>query len=174
MVQPPKTKFLQTVERHALSNLGIDKNLLNETSRINRQNSVVFFVFCSSALSSGIYLCNNATTFFEYTYSVAVCASVLNTLVVFLIIFWKLREFFQCLENMEEVVNESKCLAFNCWNYFGNHHKVYFNFTVRIERFINAKALQKDKSANRKIHENPDFCPYENFISVLYAIEIYH
>lgn len=83
------------------SYVGLTAEQSNQPCLFNRKNVSVLVVLSLTTASSLIYLLHDANTFIEYTHAFAAFSSMLVATVIFAIVIWKMKPFFDCLSMME-------------------------------------------------------------------------
>lgn len=102
-----KMKILQTVRSDFLV-LGLDPYPTNRLRPFNSKNILRLSLLTYGLISFTIYLYKIANSFEEYTKCIFVLTTLLDTLLIFWMMIWKSRQFFEYFDKMERKIDKSK------------------------------------------------------------------
>lgn len=100
-------KIFQTIQK-SLSYLGISWFYSIQKYPINGLNVLAFSVLSIESAKDCVYLCHVATTFKNYADSIYACLSIIDGTVFFAVVIWRMQIFFDCMNRIEKITNESK------------------------------------------------------------------
>lgn len=100
-------KILQSIQYH-LSAMGLNSYQASQKFLFNKNNVIAIFLLCSAATSNLLYLYLEANDFDKYTHSIYSSSALVVATIAFLTVFSKMRQLFDCLEQMEKAVDSSK------------------------------------------------------------------
>lgn len=99
--------IFQIIQKN-LSYLGISWYYSIQKYPFNGRNILAVSVLSTDTIMNCIYLCHIATTFEDYADSVYACLSTIDGATIFAVALWRIRIFFDCLNRIEKITNESK------------------------------------------------------------------
>lgn len=95
--------------------------------RFNSRNLLVLFIMCMGIISNVVYFFGIAKTFSEYTKSVFVANGLVSASIIYAYVVWKMRQFFNLLEEAEVAIDSSE---FDIFFIISNdHNKLYLIFS---------------------------------------------
>lgn len=105
--QLPRVKVLQQVQKN-LAAIGISSDLISQAYPFNRKILMVVIMICYGCTSSSLYIFLEAKTFDEYTQSIYIFSACVLISIIFIITYSKLRDIFQFIDSLENVMNFRK------------------------------------------------------------------
>lgn len=107
MIENPETK-MKTMEAiySYVSRVGMTSH---SSHPFNVRNSLSLFIFGTSGLSAAMYLFYGATNLNEYADTIYLIITATTSALAFASVNWKMAEIFQFIENLENVIETSKC-----------------------------------------------------------------
>lgn len=100
-------KLFQTSQKY-FENYGIDFHQMGKRHLFNIKNVMASTVFCLDFISASAFLMCEAQTFNEYADSVYSLSCVINSFVIYVVIFLKMRKFFKFIKKIEKLVESRK------------------------------------------------------------------
>lgn len=101
-------KILQTIQM----NLAIMGMCSNPTQASNRKIKLIFSMFVSGLTVSTIYICYDASTFLEYSFSMYVMTAHALITVIYAIAIFNMSKLFDLISQCQELYEESKSISF--------------------------------------------------------------
>lgn len=98
---------MQTLQpcRNSFLILGIETY---EKHPFNIRNVITYFMLIMGSLLNSVHLLYEADTFKEYADSVCATSSMIVATIMFTDLIYILRPFFNCMQQLEEIVDESE------------------------------------------------------------------
>lgn len=100
-------KILQSAQRD-LAVLGLGPRQFAQKFPLNGINAYAFFILFSMLNSASLFLLIEAKTFQELTYSVYAISSIILVLVVYVLAWWKLDQFYTLVKHVERIIDQSR------------------------------------------------------------------
>lgn len=139
--KPNRMKIFQVTQKN-LTYLGVSWYYSIQKYPINRRNLLAFSIFSLATILDCTYLFHVAVTFNEYANSVYTCLSIILATVVFVIVTCRMRMFFNCLNQIEKISNESESI------HWLPHWKRFKFKNVSGLRFAASKAMYEKTNSN--------------------------
>lgn len=102
-----KMKLFQKSQEY-FKNMGIDSRQMSKSHLLNTRNVQAFCMIFLDVVSTMGFLWYDAHTFYEYADSVYTTSCGIMSIVIFSVIFWKMRKFFEFIETFENLVSSSE------------------------------------------------------------------
>lgn len=100
-------KIFQASQKN-LSYVGISQYWSLQQNPANGRNMTAFAVLSVCSVMNCMFLFYDASTFIEYASGVFACSAIIDGTVIFVCIVCRMRSFFECVNRIEQSVNESE------------------------------------------------------------------
>lgn len=106
-------KFFQ-LNRKIYAMLGITSN--QSTGRLNRKTAMAFAMYSLGCISTGLFLCREATTLSEFTETIYLCSAFCVIGLAFASMKIQTKTLFKFFETFEDVLEMSMCSKAQIWD----------------------------------------------------------
>lgn len=79
----------------------------------NKRSLLIIFIFCSGIILNCVYFFHRAKTFQEYAESVFVVTAIIVVTLDFTFIVWRMRHFSNCVNEAEQIIDDSEFRIIN-------------------------------------------------------------